>query len=121
MSEHSSYRNLSKTESALMNALLAPEFPGRDELVQQTSSCKVRPIDPSGSLEFEVISATKAPVTCRVPVEAEVEDTDHMVVHVLLHVEAGILHELEIYKEDLSDRVNSIDLRKLRVHLNTKL
>jgi hypothetical protein len=98
------FRKLTPQETALIDCLLKDAFPGRDELREQIGHARVRPIedheDNYGSLEFEVGSGPKAPVSQRVPVEAVTEDADGVPIEVLLHVVDGLVDELEIYKAD---------------------
>ncbi len=83
-----------------MNSLLRPEFPGRDDLLKQLGSAEVRPIDGDGSLVFRIRGGSPAAVIRRIPVEAEVEDSDGVTISLLLHVIDGYLNELEIYRGD---------------------
>lgn len=115
MSNHS-FRPLSSSEHKLLDRLLSPDFPGRDELVQQLDDCEVREIDDNGSLEFKVETAIRANrVKYRVPTEGECEDMDNVTVHILLHVLDEKLNELEIYKEDNSKVMRPINAEDVRV------
>jgi hypothetical protein len=82
--------------------LLSVDFPGRDALLEQSNVVSARPIDHNGSLGFQFASSSMelAKVVRRIPVEAELQDSDGVTVHILLHVVDGILHELEIYRDD---------------------
>ena len=51
-------------------------------------------------MEFAVDDGQLAEVTRRIPVEAEAEDSDGVSIHFLLHVVDGVVHELEVYRED---------------------
>ena len=64
------------------------------------SKAQVRRIDADGSLEISVPEGPRAEVIRRVPVEAEAVDSDGVPIHVLLHVVDGLLHELELFRED---------------------
>ena len=94
-------------ERSLLDRLLEEEFPGRDELREQLSSCLVEPIDRNGSLEFAVRTDVKTPVRWRIPVEGEAQDEDGVTIHVLLHVIEGKVDELEIYKDDVQNEVST--------------
>ena len=94
------FRALTSTERKLLNSLLRPEFPGKDNLVEQLASAEVRQIDDDGSLQFRIHRGSPAAVNHRVPVEAELEDLDGVTIHLGLHVIDGFLNELEIYRED---------------------
>src|SRR6266508_3873314 len=96
------YRELTPTERQLLERLLGAEFTGRDEIAEQVKTCKVRAVDEHGCLEFFVQSETKAPVRQGVPIEAEAEDEDGIVIHMLLHVVDGKVKELEFYSESNS-------------------
>jgi len=81
--------------------LLSVEFPGRSALLIQAARANGRRIDRNGSLALTPApDSPVAEVTRRIPVEAEVDDRDGVVVHILLHVLDGYLNELEIYRED---------------------
>jgi hypothetical protein len=80
--------------------LLSAGFPGRDTLMEQAAVASVRSIDNNGSLEFAPPDKEPAKVARRIPVEAELEDSDGVTIHMLLHVVDGLLKELEIYRDD---------------------
>lgn len=95
------FREMHPRERELIHRLLAPVFPGRDELSQQLETAKVRTIDEDGRLEFSVSSTIRADhVKYAVPTEGEYEDPDGITVHVLLHVAGGKAKELEFFRED---------------------
>lgn len=95
------FRSLTTCETDILLAMFARDFPGRAELLEQLRSCSVRSIDVDGGLEFLVhSSATAMQIQHRIPVEAEYEDVDGIVVHILLHVLQGKISELEFYRED---------------------
>lgn len=97
------YREPTSLERELFNRLLSVSYPGRDELVEHLASAKVATIDPDGSLAI-LSSATRiAPVSQRVPVEAQAADADGTPIYALLHVQEGRPFELEIYKADGSN------------------
>jgi len=111
----SSFRPLSCSEREVLEVLLAPDFPGKDELVHQIEHCQVKVIDENGSLDFDVTDTVKAThVKYAVPTEGEYEDSDGVMTHVLLHVAGDYITMLDIYKENLS-RVIQLDPKKLRV------
>ncbi len=64
------------------------------------AGAQARAIDPGGSLELRAANGVTADVVHRVPVEAEYDDEDSVIVHVLLHVVEGRIAELEFYKDD---------------------
>lgn len=95
------FREMQPRERELIHELLAPMFPGRDELFQQLETAKVRTIDEDGSLEFSVCSSIRADhVRHVVPTEGEYEDPDGITVHVLLHLAGPKVKELEFFRED---------------------
>jgi hypothetical protein len=103
-------------ERELLRKLLEPEFPGRDELVQQLETAKVRRIDDDGSLEFLISSAIKADhVKYVIPTEGEYEDPDGITVHVLLHMSGDKVKELEFFREDNAQVKSWPDPASLRV------
>ena len=112
--EHT-FRDFTAHEQGIIDRLLEKAFPGRDEICKQMKTCLVRAIDEDKSLEFLVRSNVKAKVKKRIPVEAEVQDTDGILMHILLHVVDGKVNELEIYKEDGSLIIERPDPSKLKV------
>ncbi len=89
--------------------MLAEPFRGRNELVVQWASARVRIIDECGCLAIRP-AAGSAPCDTeyRVPVEAESPDENGSA-HALLHVVDGFLNELEFYADarpQVLDRVN---------------
>lgn len=98
-------------EAAMLRALLAEEFPGNHGLRLQARHARVKRIDENGSLRIFVPDDVEdASVARRIPVEAELPDTDDVMIHVLLHVVDGKLHELEIYRDDSQRVLRSFDL-----------
>ena len=79
---------------------LSTDFPGRDAVAEQMAVTSVRKIDDNGSLEFGPSDKMPAEVVRRIPVEAELDDSDGVTIHVLLHVVDGLVKELEVYRED---------------------
>jgi hypothetical protein len=96
---------------------LSAEFPGKMALERQTANACVRSLDANGSLEFRRSDEPDAEVVRRIPVEAECEDADDVTIHVLLHVVAGQIDELEVHREDSAPvrRVVSPDALRLLV------
>lgn len=96
-------RPISDDERGLLRVLIGTEdFGGRSEIAEQLSNAQVEEIDPDGSLRFVVLSQRRAPIKCRIPVEAQFLDTDGIQGHLLLHVVNGQVAELEVYKDDSS-------------------
>jgi hypothetical protein len=87
-------------ERAIVSRLLEPTFPGRDSLRKQIGTAKVRTIDNDGSFSFHLADGPRAEVVRRIPVEAEIEDTDGVTVHVLLRIVDGVVRAIEIFRED---------------------
>lgn len=73
---------------------------GSAELRQQLSTTLGSTLDENGSLRLAASGGPLAHMVRLIPVEAEFADLDGVIVHVLLHVVNGRLHELEIYRED---------------------
>jgi hypothetical protein len=112
--EHT-FRDFTTHEQGIIDRLLEKAFPGRDEICEQMKKCLVRTMDEDESLGFLVQSNVKAKVERRIPVEAELQDADGVLIHLLLHVVDGKVNELEIYKEDGSPIIESPDPPKLKV------
>jgi hypothetical protein len=107
---------LSESERRILDALFSADFPGKRELMEQANELTARPLDAEGSLALRAKPGTPAAtVERRIPVEAEVEDADGVVVHVLLHVVDGFLDELEIFREDSGPLQRPIDPEALRL------
>jgi hypothetical protein len=109
------YRELTEYERKLVDRLLSEGFAGRDEISSQVRSSRVRQIDKEGSLEFLVSGGPMVTSGFRIPVEGWFEDTDGMLVHVLLHVVSGRINELEIYKDDGSQIVQMAEPSRLTI------
>lgn len=90
---------LAPNERALVDALLAEAFLGRDELRAQVDGAEVRTIDSDGSFALKV-SGPAAHVLHRVPVTGSTRDAEGLGVEVLLHVVDGLMSEVEIYRVD---------------------
>jgi hypothetical protein len=75
----------------------------------------VRQIDHNGSLEFASSDVTPAQVKYRIPVEAELKDSDGVTIHVLLHIVDGTLGELEIYRDDSGSVQRTLAPADLRI------
>jgi hypothetical protein len=116
--KESSLRPLTRDERELLTKLLSPKFPGRDALLLQIEGIRVRQIDAEGSLQLvPERDAPLAPVEHRVPVEAELPGESGLTVRILLHVVDGLLHELEIYRDDLGPIERPLLPEKLRLTL----
>jgi hypothetical protein len=109
------FRNFTAFEQRIIDRLLEKSFPGRDEICEQMKKSFVKTIDEDKSLEFLVKTNVKSRVKRRIPVEAEFQDADGVLVHILLHVVDGKVNELEIYKEDGSPIIEIPDPSKLKV------
>lgn len=106
---------LNDYQRGILDALLAAEFQGKDALVEQSRYVQAREIDVNGSLQFAPTDQPLADVLRRIPVEAEAEDADGVVIHILLHVLDGCISELELYREDSQKIANPLDPAILRV------
>jgi len=100
MTAESEFRKPTVHEQVLLNRLLEADFPGREEIRPLLSRVVVKTIDEGGGLELKSEVEGEAPVTMRIPVEAEGKDEDGVVIHVLLHVVDGRPAGLEIFRED---------------------
>lgn len=96
----SDFRKPTREERSLLERLLEPAFPGRDELAPMIRNILVRTIDHDGSLELRSEVSGQASVVKRIPVEAEATEASGLRIHALLHVVGGRPVELEIYKDD---------------------
>jgi hypothetical protein len=109
-------RPLAAVERAVLLKLLSADFPGRDALREQADDALGRRIDADGSLEIQPNQeARPADAVRRIPVEAETEDLDGTLIHVLLHVVNGYMNELEVYREDSAKIDRPMSPEALRV------
>ncbi|HEY1786476.1 MAG TPA: hypothetical protein VGG30_13030 [Pirellulales bacterium] len=114
----SSFRDPTAAENDLLGRLLAQDFPGRAEILQQLQKCQVQTVDENGSLEFKIDSSARTTSTkSRVPTEGEVDDTDGVTIHFLLHVVNDVVSYLEVFKEDNSQIVTMPAPECIRVFL----
>lgn len=111
----SSHRPLTDWEKRLILRLLEPTFPGRDVLRDQIDHVLGHAIDGNGSLDLRCEVATVAPVKKRVSTEGEAIDRDGTTIHYLLHVVAGKMKELEVYKDDSSAVLQHPDPNEVEV------
>jgi len=95
-----SFRPLTASEREVLERLLEPRFPGRDELRAQLEHVTAQPLDDDGCLKLDCAGAAPAPVVSGVPTEGECLDADGGTLHVLLHVLGGFMRSLEMFKED---------------------
>ena len=112
---NSSVRPLKIRERELLEKLLEPEFPGRDELRRQLDSVTAKEILEDGTCALQCRPCLPAPVKRGVPTEGECPDADGVTIHVLLHVKDGFMSELEILKFGSSKILNPPTARGLVV------
>ena len=80
--------------------MLDANFPGAAELRSQMVDLCVETVDSDGSVRLEPSRRVSANVSAHIPVEMELPGDDGISTFALLHVQAGLLAELEIYRED---------------------
>lgn len=115
-------RPLTVTETKILLKLLEADFPGRDQLFLQTQDITATDTGDSdnyGSIYLHTNVVNKADVVQRIPVEAEVADSDNMSINILLHVMDGYLNELEVFKSDGTSILGEIDTDHMKVIVNT--
>src|SRR5580700_163999 len=88
----STFRPLKTHERELLERLLEPKFPGRDELRHQLKSVSAKQIFEDGTLVLQCDASPPAPVKCRVATEGECVDADGGRICVLLHVVNGVMN-----------------------------
>ena len=115
MENDHTFRRFTLYERGIIDRLLEKAFSGRNEIWEQMQNCLIRAIDEDKSLEFFVKSKVRAKVKRRIPVEAEFQDSDGTLIHLLLHVVDGKVNELEIYKEDGLPIIERPEPSKLKV------
>jgi hypothetical protein len=102
-----SFRQLTPNELALLEKLLAHEFPGRDALRQQLTSVTARQIDEHGCLELSYEGHSLADTELGCPTEGTCADLDGRLIAVMLHVKNGRMRLLAMFKQDGSDILRS--------------
>jgi hypothetical protein len=102
------WRPIAPDERALVEALLAEAFFGRDGLRAQVEGAEARTIDSDGSFALKVIGAAVR-VLERVPVTGSTRDAEGIGVEVLLHVVDGVMSEVEIYRIDGKPVIGAVD------------
>jgi hypothetical protein len=97
-------RPLSANEQALVDALLAPEFPGVAELREQAKALLARPGCDCGCGTIELLPQGEPPcsaATSPAPSEGRVRNADgDEVGGLLLFIRHGLLESLEVYSCD---------------------
>jgi hypothetical protein len=111
----SPYRPLTRHEREVLDKLLEPSFPGRDELLAQVKLAEAKEIDDDGCIEFSRVSAARFQAKSSIPTEGEYRDVDGTTLHVQLHVVDGFVKQLELYKEDGSVPTGLPPASELRV------
>jgi len=93
------FRPLLPRERKLLERLLEPRFPGRDELLAQLDGLFARELDDEGCLEFECRSGPRAEVKWGRPTEGQGPGSDGAIHHVALHVDDGFMTRLTVWSE----------------------
>ena len=110
---NSDWHPLTAAQGAVVGALLAEPFPGRDELRRQVDAALARTIDIDGSFKVRTSGPT-APCRFRTPVYGRTADVDGAAIEVMLHVgDDGMLSEVEILRPDGNEVLGSVDPSKL--------
>jgi hypothetical protein len=92
----SNFRSLTGHEREVLERLLEPRFPGRDELRVQLAIATARTVDEHGCIELRCESAPPAPVKHPIPTQGDYRDADGSLFEVLLWAPAGHMTSLEI-------------------------
>ncbi|HZL28440.1 MAG TPA: hypothetical protein VFC39_18095 [Acidobacteriaceae bacterium] len=109
------YRPLTRHEREVLDKLLEPSFPGRDELLAQVKLARARELDDDGCIEFSRVPAARSQAQFSIPTEGEYRDVEGITLHVQLHVVDGFVKQLELYKEDGSIPTGLPPASELRV------
>ena len=97
------FRQLETSEMEQLKKFLDHEFLGRDELRLQLASLTANRIDENGSLVLKSGVNNRADVLCSCPTGGICLDADGGEICVMLHVKNGVMHLLDIFKEDGSE------------------
>ena len=109
------FRPLTSHEREVIERLLEPRFPGRDELRAQLAVATARPKDDHGCIELRVESAPRAPVKHPIPAEGECTDNDGLTIQVHLQVVDGYLAGLVVFKLGGDDPLGLPPARDLKL------
>jgi len=116
-----SRRPLTHFEKTIIEQLLTESFPGRNEIKNQIEGCLTQKTDDNdnyGSIYLFPVNKTAIDIRTRVPVEGLINDTDGTPINVLLHVDKGLISELEIVKLDGTPIKKRFNPEKIRVVVN---
>lgn len=95
------FRTPNQRERFLIERLLLGVDRGRTEYRAQCRQSLVWVLDKNGSLKFKVPNELQfQDLENGLVSEGEFIDVDGETAHILLHVQKGLIHELEIYRED---------------------
>lgn len=83
-----------------IDLVLSANFPGRAEIKTQLLSTEYESIEENGSLKITPRTNFSAMVEKTIPVEANPEDIEGILIQILLHTRKGIAFMLEILRED---------------------
>lgn len=105
-------------ENSILDRLMMGHFQGADEIRKPLASASVQILDDWGNFSIQTTTTAKAKVITRVPIEAHGSDTDGQLIHYLQHVADGLVHEMEVYIDTLSDPHRHPDVDNLTVEVN---
>jgi hypothetical protein len=88
------FRPLAENERAVLQRLLKPRFPGRDELRAQLEIATARATDEDGCIELSCDGAPPAAVKAGIPAEGECPYGESDIIYVLLYVRNGFMSSL---------------------------
>jgi hypothetical protein len=120
------YRPLTDLEKAILGKLLSVHLPGVEILREQIGRAKARTLDEYGSIGLKVEPSTRACFRDGPLVSATQSDRNTVAgygpfINVLLFVKDGLLTELQIYKDDAREIINTVDPEAFDLIIDTRL
>lgn len=111
------YRPLTNSERSILEKLLSVNLPGIQTLRNQIVHAQARILDECGSLKIKIDDSVPGRfhdgplITARQP-DRDTGDEFGPHINVLLFIKSGFLDDLEIYKDDASPILDSLDPKK---------
>jgi hypothetical protein len=111
------YRPLTDSEKAIVMKMLSVDLPGVEILREQANHAMARVLDRYGSIAFKLGLVERTRFSDGPLISALQPDTDTVqrygpYVNIILFIKDGLIAELQIYKDDGSKILGSVDVQK---------
>ena len=111
------YRPLTDSEKAIVMKMLSVDLPGVEILREQANHAMARVLDRYGSIAFKLGLVERTRFSDGPLISALQPDTDTVQrygpsVNIILFIKDGLIGELQIYKDDGSKILGSVDVQK---------